>query len=146
MSRYVNGVFVMNDYEHSVYVGLMARDRAEEKARQTVRDGGKVCTQCKVWKPIEEFYHLSSTTHYGRVSPCADGLQSACKQCRRAMVRAWELANPDKKRANDARYYAAHRERVLARVKTYSADVKRREARRAYLREYYRRRKLAATP
>jgi 5-methylcytosine-specific restriction endonuclease McrA len=66
----------------------------------------KVCTKCKVEKPVEAF-----SKHKGKPG----GLRYECKECGNANSAKWREANPDYQQ----RHYLANREAVLARQKAY---------------------------
>lgn len=55
----------------------------------------KQCTKCDETKPVSEFYRSVS----GR-----DGLRGDCKNCVRARARRHQDANPEKKKANNAKW------------------------------------------
>jgi hypothetical protein len=44
------------------------------------------------------------------------------REARLQQVKAWQLANPDKVKANKRKYYLANREKVLARSKKWRED------------------------
>lgn len=91
----------------------------------------KACAKCGVEKPRSEFH---------RRGAARDGLNSACKACRKlegaayyvanadeimARNSAWRKSNPQKVKAchdaYNASYYAANREKETARVAAYQA-------------------------
>lgn len=53
----------------------------------------KVCTKCKLEKPISKFNKCSSKK---------DGLQSECKQCHNLLYKSYYLTNKDKFRTNSS--------------------------------------------
>ena len=81
----------------------------------------KVCTKCKVEKPVEAF-----SKHRGKPG----GLRYECKECGNAEGAKWRKANPDYQH----RHYLANREAVLARTKAYRENNL--EACRARARKY----------
>jgi len=75
----------------------------------------KHCSRCSTWKPRAAF---------DRRAAARDGLDSWCKDCRRAYVRRWIAANRRRHEASLKQYRETHREKL-----------------RAYQREYQRRRR-----
>lgn len=73
--------------------------------------GEKSCSRCKLTKPAADFYRDNSAP---------DGLTTACRSCvsvrRRELAAARSDAELAKKRAADAAYYEANRERIKGRV------------------------------
>lgn len=77
------------------------------------------CSDCKDYKPVEQFYYL--TTNNGYASRC-----KSCSNKRRSQwqkdhpektmenQRKWRLLNPDKEREKKQRYYANHPNRLRA--------------------------------
>jgi transcription elongation factor Elf1 len=63
----------------------------------------KVCTVCGEEKALSDFHKM--TTGRG-------GLMPRCKVCNYAKARAWQLANPDRVRAQNKAWKDAHREQV----------------------------------
>lgn len=63
----------------------------------------KICWTCDQNLPESEFYKNRSRK---------DGLRRDCKMCHKAKVRAWQIANPDKKKKTAARYRESHRETI----------------------------------
>jgi len=61
--------------------------------------GTRICNDCKVEKPLNEFYK------YPRVY---------CKECVKARVRKYQKDNPGKRKVILSRYYDSHREQVKA--------------------------------
>lgn len=82
----------------------------------------KACSKCGEDKPLEDF-HKRAAAKDGRRSYCRPCASAAHEQYRRdpevqqrytEQARAWVAANPEAKRAKDARWYAANTERVRA--------------------------------
>lgn len=78
-------------------------------------NGSKRCSRCGEVKTLDEF---------SRDRSARDGLQSACKECRRLIVQKWRQENPDKVRAYSRRY---QQENAAAR-REYSRQRRRRNA------------------
>lgn len=76
----------------------------------------KVCSTCKVQKPLDCFYLRSET---GRV-------RSRCKACCQEV----RLGKRDKKAEYDAKRYASNSEQIIARVQEYAST--RKEEKKAY--------------
>lgn len=62
-----------------------------------VRDGKRTCSTCKELLPAMKEYFYTNT---GKNS---DGWQANCKPCCKIKAVAWQKANPEKKRAADAK-------------------------------------------
>lgn len=88
----------------------------------------KVCRKCKEEKPLTEFWAAKSA---------ADGKQTYCKACAKAInvawhvanrertrlkEAAWRAANPEKVRANHAKWRAENPEKVKARAEAWRAE------------------------
>ena len=72
-----------------------------ELARYTsVQDGNKTCTSCGETKPVEDFYFYKKN---GVKYP-----YPRCKPCENARSTKWQQDNPEKAKANRARWYAKH--------------------------------------
>jgi len=69
----------------------------------------KTCTKCHTEKDIGAF-------SLSRGKPRAD-----CKECKRAMDKAYRAANPEKIKAEKKAYHAANREKVNGQMKAYHA-------------------------
>lgn len=67
--------------------------------------GLKTCLCCKESKPLADFHK-----DRGR----SDGLMPICRKCNIAKARAWEKANPDRKRESNRQFRVANREHVDA--------------------------------
>lgn len=65
----------------------------------------KTCTKCGETKPRD---------HFGKHRSTKDGLRHLCRPCNNADARAWEIANPEKKRIQSRRWIAANPERRKA--------------------------------
>lgn len=72
----------------------------------------KICTKCKVEKPVSAF-----CKHKRR----KDGLNGQCKACAAARQAAWQRAHPEKTAASCAAYHAANQEKEAARGAAYRA-------------------------
>lgn len=93
----------------------------------------KICVCCSVSKDVSEFYRQDTS----------------CRDCRKAKIKAYRLANVDKVRERERAYYEAHRLEDNARSRSYQhnnrerineyrrlrfqSDPTARERRRAYL-------------
>lgn len=88
----------------------------------------KVCDKCKTELPISEFNRKRSRP---------DGLQAQCRPCDKAYLRAWRVANLERKRQMDRDYAASNRERARAKTRQWAAENKerKREADRRYVEE-----------
>jgi len=75
---------------------------------------GKVCTKCGEWKLLEAF-----SKHKGR----RDGLSVTCKDCAKAVTKAWRAANPDRAKANAVAYREANRSPELIAKKKAREDA-----------------------
>lgn len=75
----------------------------------------KVCTKCKLEKPLSEFY--KEVGH-------RDGRRSACKQCAKLAEHQYWVNNPDKKKLKSNKYSAAHRTKKREYDKHYSKTDK----------------------
>lgn len=85
----------------------------------------KTCKICLIERPHSEFY----------VRPSAkDGMSNECRPCARARTLKWQLENPERKRANMARFTEAHRETERERLAKYHAEHP--EANRAAVARY----------
>jgi 5-methylcytosine-specific restriction endonuclease McrA len=85
------------------------------------------CTQCGESRSETEFHrHASSRT----------GRRSYCKDCSRAYLKAWVEANPEKRKAQRQREYAAHADAVKKRAAEWYREngEQARERRRRYYR------------
>lgn len=80
----------------------------------------KICSKCGVEKELSEFY----LTRYG--NPAA-----ACKVCAKLRSRAAALANPEKVKANQKRFYEAHPEKSAEYAKAWAADPENKAKRQA---------------
>jgi len=96
------------------------------KAGQGRGRGRKRCSACASWKP---------RTAFDRRAAARDGLDSWCKNCRRAYVRKWIATNRQRYNATRKRWTEKHREEI----RTYQREYKRRV--RARLRAQKRTRK-----
>lgn len=65
----------------------------------------KTCAKCSSEKPLDQF---------NKNARSKDGHTSYCKPCALAVVGAWRRANPDKRAANQKRYYEKHPEKLAA--------------------------------
>jgi hypothetical protein len=73
----------------------------------------KVCSQCRAELTLADFQR-------NRSQP--DGLHSQCRPCVSAANRRWREANPDKKRAQNARSNARHASGDGLHLRRYSID------------------------
>lgn len=65
----------------------------------------KMCAKCGLEKPLDEFY---------RQTAGKDGLGSYCKLCVREYAKQWRYANPERHKANVARWCKEHPEQARA--------------------------------
>jgi len=72
----------------------------------------KICSKCKLEKSLVSFSKRSDSK---------DGLMPLCKICNRESVKAWRLANPERKAANNKAWSAANKERRAALTRRYGA-------------------------
>jgi len=63
----------------------------------------KICSECKVEKPFDEFY---------KDSRAKDGFTYKCKVCDSRRSKTWRAANPEKTRAAERLWRAANPEKV----------------------------------
>ena len=71
----------------------------------------RTCTKCGLGFPAtREFFY-----------PQRKGLRAYCKECARALTRAWGKANPTKKAEADRAYAAANPERITKNRRAYQA-------------------------
>jgi hypothetical protein len=56
----------------------------------------KICTKCKILKPLEDFYNRPNVS---------DGKMSHCKKCKTQHHKSWRSKNPEKLKAALKRYY-----------------------------------------
>jgi 5-methylcytosine-specific restriction endonuclease McrA len=70
----------------------------------------KTCSKCGEKKTESEFSKDRSRK---------DGLEIACKACKRARNKAWREAHPEERKANHKAYREAHLEEEKARAKAY---------------------------
>ena len=62
------------------------RSKKHPKKIKEVREGKKKCTQCGVWKPLEEYYKDKRNK---------DGRQSKCRECQKECNKQWRENNPE---------------------------------------------------
>lgn len=67
----------------------------------------KVCTKCKINKPIEEFYKIQTKTKY----------MSSCKVCKRLYVQNWVNINRPKTKEYKTTYRIKNRENARLKAK-----------------------------
>ena len=65
----------------------------------------KTCAKCSTQKPLDQF---------NKNARSKDGHTSYCKPCALAVVGAWRRANPEKRAANQKRYYEKQPEKLAA--------------------------------
>ena len=72
------------------------------------KDGRKVCSTCRIEKPVSEFYK----------STAKDGYHNQCKPCKIAAAKRWRQKNPRSYSADwhRMRRYGLTREEYLARL------------------------------
>jgi predicted RNA-binding protein YlxR (DUF448 family) len=73
----------------------------------------RACTKCGEAKPVSEFF---------RKAAHSDGLDPQCKECKRAVDRAYRAENPDARLEAKRRYGRAHPEQVAARSSSYRRE------------------------
>lgn len=79
----------------------------------------RVCSTCAEPKPLSK---------YTRQPGYADGLTRQCKDCKNAARNAKRRADPEARKAQDAAYREANRERVRENSRAYAASPKGRAA------------------
>lgn len=77
-----------------------------ESFRLSIPTGMKWCGRCGQIKSMDEFYRSSHTK---------DGLQTKCALCSVATMREWQIANPEKARANSREWARSHPEYTVSR-------------------------------
>ena len=70
----------------------------------------KTCSQCNETKELSEFYNAVGNK---------DGLKTECKDCTKATVKRYRLANPEKVAARLKTWNLANKEKVAARGRLY---------------------------
>lgn len=70
----------------------------------------KICCSCKKEKPLSDFNARSRSS---------DGLESRCRECKRAYNQEYYQANREKARAYSREYYYENREKALASRREY---------------------------
>lgn len=88
------GNMIRREYEERNAEALALR-RAEKLATATAPDATKVCTKCKIERPILSFYAHRGTK---------DGRATYCAECQRASSREWNAANAERARERNALY------------------------------------------
>lgn len=81
--------------------------------QMTGRTDGKVCTKCKIWKPIGEF---------GKHKAGKLGRRTQCFVCTREASRRRRLANIEDHRRRDAEYRLANPEKVKANTQKWREE------------------------
>ena len=74
----------------------------------------KTCSQCGVEGDLIEGFHAKKSNR--------DGRERRCKECRRALARAWNKANPERVKENKARYYREHAEACKVAAVKWAKD------------------------
>jgi len=85
----------------------------------------KTCSRCHEQKPRADFY---------RDKRASDGLNSHCKSCHVVATQAYKAADPQRRKAQDDAWRAAHVQRVRAARDTY--DERNPDYRRAVIRDW----------
>lgn len=78
---------------------------AERAAKPKIVPEAKECRKCKLEKDIDEFGFDKNTK---------DGYASRCKTCKQGESKVWRTDNPEKARANAARWKAEHPDELAA--------------------------------
>jgi len=74
---------------------------------------GKVCTKCKTWKPVDQFYQRWLSR---------DGYNSSCRECDNARARKWRAQNKERVAELNREYYAANCEERKAYHRNYRQE------------------------
>lgn len=74
---------------------------------------GKVCTKCKIWRPLQGFIKRILSL---------DGYDSICKECRNAASRSWRANNKARVRELNKQHYEANREERKAYHRQYRRE------------------------
>ena len=70
----------------------------------------KVCTGCKINKPVEE-YHKKKRGKFG--------LRSKCKSCKKQQDKEWNKNNKEHKKEKSKEYYEANSDKLKLYKKQY---------------------------
>lgn len=73
----------------------------------------KVCTKCGEVKPLESFSKAKTGKH---------GRRAFCKSCGVAASIAWQKANPEKKRARQAKWYSENTKLARAAIEKWRKE------------------------
>ncbi|PRA81647.1 HNH endonuclease [Ochrobactrum sp. MYb29] len=116
--------------------------------QKTGQSNGKICPQCGVWKPLDQYKKRKIT------KKSKSGMNSECKACEkirnakyyqenkdrvRERVRVWKADNPEKKTIYDASYRERHPDRVKESAKKWlRTDPLAREKKNVYSKKWKR--------
>ena len=89
----------MTRYDQHVAAGLLRRDVAEAKANETSSNGGKTCSKCGVFKPVDGYWNSPTSM---------DRLVSWCKDCYREYNRSHHARRVEQQRQRRARLKVVH--------------------------------------
>lgn len=78
----------------------------------------KICSKCKIEKPIEDFDKHNSHK---------DGLRSECKKCHNEWKRQYRLKNKEKIREKERKWETQYSQRPIGRFLKYKKGAKRRK-------------------
>jgi len=70
----------------------------------------KICTKCKIEKPISCF---------GKHKKAKDGYRWWCKDCSKENTKEWAEKNPERKKAGDRKYYEKNKEERIQKATDY---------------------------
>ena len=75
----------------------------------------KVCTICKIDKPLAEF---------GKNSRIKDGYHYTCKKCKKEQGKVYRKENKDKIKKSSAQYYLEKKDKILDKSKKWKENNK----------------------
>lgn len=84
--------------------------RIEHKWKDNVE--GKICSHCKVWKPLEDFCNAPVKYHY-------NGKAGQCRLCHAIYNKEWSDAHRKRIQEYNREYYTTHHEKKQAYMKEY---------------------------
>ena len=91
----------------------------------SLEDAVKICTRCKIQKPVSEFYWSKR-----------NGFEGRCKPCKSELAAIHYAANKQRIIAQQLGYYHANKERLLPVRKEQRSSPERKQALADYQREY----------
>ncbi len=87
----------------------------------------KICSKCKVEKPLEDFYPQAGRN--GRRASCKECVKEHSteryannKDAIKAEVAKWRVENPEKVKGYSAKWYAANREKAIAKTRKWRVE------------------------